>query len=203
MSYNPLTDFLGVVRRLPSGAVDCSMPGLDFVIDALARSGMITLSVGQTAPIVNQPTTAWLKPAEPSWTAEGMVYLWNVLTGEYEPATPALWTALLTISLTGYVFQSVTKASDAVAALTSMVAVQRTSPGATTLRLPTVISRAGKALQIVDWSSGVANHTLTLEPAGSNTIMRLPSWSLLSTPDQLAGITLYPSPDLNGWVIAP
>jgi hypothetical protein len=203
MSYDPVTDFLALSRLSTDGAENSRMPGLDFTVAALARAGLIRLSTGQTQPIVNQPITAWLKPAQPSWTAEGIVYLWNALTSQYEPATPELWTAILTISLGGYIFQSAPSAVNAVAALTSLVAVQRNNPGTTILRLPTVLSRAGKALQIVDWSTAVVSHTVTLTPAGTDTIMKLPSWALLSTPDQLAGITLYPSTDLNGWVIAP
>lgn len=203
MSYNPVTDFLALVRLTAGEAEIARIPGLDYVLSALARAGVITLSTGQSAPIVNQPTTAWLKPAEPSWTAEGTLYLWNAFTSAYEVATPALWTALLTVSLSGYVFQSAANNSNAVGSLTSLVAIERANPGATTLRLPTVLSRGGKALQIVDWSTGVVNHTVTLTPASGNTIMKLASWQLLSTPDQAAGITLYPSTELDAWVISP
>lgn len=203
MSYSPITDFLALLRQDGSSVELARMPGLDYVVSALARAGLCSLSVGQTEPNVNQPSTVWLQPAEPTWTAEGSVFLWNAFTGAYELATPALWTALLTLSLSGYLFQSAPNASNAVAALTSLVAVQRAAPTATTLRLPTVLSRGGKALQIVDWSTGVVNHTVTLVPAGADTIMKLASWQLLSTVDQLAGATLYPATDLNGWVIAP
>lgn len=203
MSYSPLTDFLALLRQDGSSVDVARMPGLDYVVSALARAGLCSLSVGQTAPTSNQPATVWLKPSEPSWTAEGNVFLWNAFTSAYELATPTLWTALLTLSLSGYLFQSAANASNAVNALTSLVAVQRAAPTATTLRLPTVLSRGGKALQIVDWSTGLVNHIVTLVPAAGNTIMRLTSWQLLSTVDQAAGVTLYPATDLNGWVIAP
>lgn len=202
MSYNPVTDFLGMLRQTALGPVELArMPGMDCVLSAMARAGIITLSVGQTAPTVNQATTVWLQPALPSWTAEGKVFIWNPTTAAYELATPALWDLLLTGS--PYVFQSAPVASNVIGDTTSLLAIQRAAPAATTLILPTIASRLGKALQIVDWSSAVADHLVTLTPAGGASIMRLTSWQLLSTADQLTGITLYPSADLNGWVIAP
>lgn len=201
MSYNPLTDFLGLLRQASGAATLERMPGMDYVLAAMARAGMITLSVGQTAPTANQATTVWLQPALPSWTAEGIVFLWNPATAAYELATPALWDIILTGS--PYVFQSAAVASNVVNNTTSLLAIQRAAPVATALILPTIASRLGKALQIVDWSSAVAGHAVTLTPSGGATIMRLTSWNLFSTADQLAGITLYPSADLNGWVIAP
>lgn len=201
MSYNPLTDFLGLLRQTAGVVALERMPGMDYVLAAMARAGMITLSVGQTAPTANQATTVWLQPALPSWTAEGIVFLWNPATAAYELATPALWDSLLTGS--PYVFQSAAVASNVVNNTTSLLAIQRAAPVATALILPTIASRLGKALQIVDWSSAVAGHAVTLTPSGGATIMRLTSWNLFSTADQLAGITLYPSADLNGWVIAP
>jgi hypothetical protein len=202
VSYSPVTDFLALLR-LEAGAAELArMPGLDYVVAALARAGVVTLYTGQNQPLANQPTTAWLKPAEPSWTSEGTLYLWNAFTSAYEVATPTLWTAILTVSLSGYVFQSADSASNTVGTLTSLLAIERASPGATTLRLPAVLNRGGKALQIVDWSTGVVHHDITLVPAVGNTIMRRASWQLLSTPDQLAGITLQPSTELNAWVIA-
>lgn len=203
MSYTPTTDFLALLRQSTGGVEIARVPGLDYVTAALARMGVVTLSTGQTAPIVNQPTTVWLRPAEPSWTAEGTVFLWNAATGQYEVATPALWTVILTVSTSGYVFQSAAASSQVVAILTSLVAVQRVAPDVTALRLPAVASRQGKPLQITDWSTGVVSHVITLTPASAETIQRRTSWALLSTADQLAGITLYPSTDLNGWVIAP
>lgn len=179
------------------------MPGLDFVVAALARAGIINLSVGQTAPTSNQASTVWFQPSVPSWVAEGNVFLWNPLTGAYALATPALWNALLAPS--GYSFQSVTTPSDVIASGRSLVAVQRAAPATTGLLLPNLAAQwlSGKPLKIVDWSTGVSSHLLTLSTSDGSTIMRQTTWQLLSTADQLAGITLHPSPDLNGWVIAP
>lgn len=201
MSYDPTTDFLALVRHTASGEAIAKMPGLDYVLSAMARAGLFTLSVGQVAPTTNQATTVWLKPALPSYTAEGIVYLWNPLTSAYEVATPALWNALLVG--VPYLFQSAAGASNIVAPSTSIVAVQRAAPSTTVLTLPTLASRLGKALQVADWSTGVVDHSILLNPVGGATIMRQPAWVLRSTPDQLAGVTLYPSTDLNGWIIAP
>jgi hypothetical protein len=201
MSYTPTSDFIALLRNVAGGESVLSMPGLDWVIAALARAGFINLYVGQTAPTVNQPTTVWFKPSQPSWVAEGTLYIWNTLAGQYQIATPALWDQLA--SPPPYSFQSAPAALNTVSALTSLVAIERVAPAATTLLLPTVLAQSGKPLQIVDWSSAVVSHAITLTPSGGNSIMQQPSWELLSTPDQPAGVTLYPSVDLNGWVIAP
>lgn len=201
--YNPITDFLGLVRRVGSSASIASMPGLDFVVSALARAGMFTLWTGQNAPTVNFTTTVWLKPSSPSWVAEGVVYLYNAISAEYEIATPELWDALLSAAFSSYSFQSVTGAAGVVSNDTSLLAIQRTAPAATVLQLPSVTNRGGKGLQVVDWSTGIVEHAVIIMPAVGATIMRAASWTLFSTPDQLTGVTLYPSTDLNGWVIAP
>lgn len=95
MSYAPNTDFLALLRGTPGGERTLSLPGLDFMVAAFARAGFINLSVGQTAPVANQTTTAWFKPAIPSWAAEGVLYLWNAGAAVYQPATPSLWKALI------------------------------------------------------------------------------------------------------------
>jgi hypothetical protein len=95
MSYNPTTDFIGLSRLVGSSIRSERMPGLDYVVAALARMGFINLSVGQTAPTSSQANTVWLQPAIPSWAAEGTLWLWNSVAGAYQVATPALWIALL------------------------------------------------------------------------------------------------------------
>lgn len=98
MTYNPATDFLGLLR-LGTGVVESGRaPTLDIVLAALARAGLFTLYVGQTAPTANQTTTAWLVPAQPSWTAEGTLRLWNATAAAYQPATPALFFQFLQAS---------------------------------------------------------------------------------------------------------
>lgn len=199
MSYTVTTDFLALLRQTPGGERLASMPGLDYILSAMARAGMFTLSVGQTAPVVNQPTTVWLKPSIPSWVSEGTVLLWNPATLQYELATNALWGRLFNASS----FQSIGAAAGTVFTGTTLLAIQRASPVATTLQLPSVASQGGRLLRIVDWSTAVAGHTITITPAGADTIMQQPTWKLLSTAVQLSGIALLPSSDLNGWVIAP
>lgn len=205
MSYNPITDFAGLIRQTSGGDETVSLPGLDFVVVALARAGLISLSIGQTAPLVNQLTTAWFKPAQPSWTAEGTLFLWNATAQTYQVATPALWSALLSGNVTNYQFQSAGAPTNIINAGISLLAVQRVGPVATSLTLPNLNVQwaSGRKLQIIDFSISVANHLITLVTSDGSTIMQQPSWGLLSTAVQLAGITLQPSPDLNAWIIAP
>ncbi len=95
MAYNPTIDFLALVRQTPNGARMEQMPGMDFVLAALARAGMFDMVVSQTAPLENQATTAWLQPLiTGSYAAESTLFLWNADTAGYELATPALWQAL-------------------------------------------------------------------------------------------------------------
>lgn len=203
MSYNPLTDFQALLRQAGGSVSLERMPGLDYVVAALARAGLFTLSVGQTAPTVNQATTAWFRPSVPSWVAEGTMFLWNATAVAYQPATPALWNALLTPG--GYALQSVTTASGVVLTGTTILAIQRTAPTATALILPKLSEQwlTGRPLKIVDWSTAIVNHAITLSTPDGSTIMQQASWQLLSSAVQLAGIALYPAPELNGWVIAP
>jgi hypothetical protein len=201
MSYAPTTDFLALLRNTGGGERTLSMPGLDYVVSALARAGLFTLYVGQTAPTVNQATTVWLQPSVPSWVAEGAVMLWNAAAGQYQLATTALWAKLLNPS---YAFQSIVSAAGSVVAGTSLLAIQRAAPVATAVQLPSVSSQgSGKVLRIVDWSTAVVNHDITLTAAAPDTIMLQPTWQLLSTAAQLSGVALYPSTDLGGWVVAP
>lgn len=203
MAYEPTTDFLALLRQTAAGVEPSRMPGLDYVVAALARAGLFKLSVGQTAPTVNQANTVWLRPSLPSWVAEGTVFLWNPATSAYEPATPALWGAVLATG--GYSFQSVAAPSSAVIAGTSILAIQRTAPAETALLLPNLAAQwlTGRPLKIVDYSNSVANHVVTLTTPDGSAIMQQTSWQLLSTAAQLAGATLHPCPDLNGWIIAP
>jgi hypothetical protein len=84
-----------------------------------------------------------------------------------------------------------------------LLAVRRNNPGITTLSLPSVNVRSALQLQIADWSTNVAAHQIQLTPAGTETIMLRNTFSIYSTPDQLAGVRLTPSTDLQGWVITP
>lgn len=205
MSYAPQTDFLALARLTASGVELGRMPGLDYVIAALSRAGFIALWTGATAPTTNTANTVWLKPASPSWSAEGAVYLYDASIEDFAPATPALWAALLAGDSAGNVFQSVTNGAGVVNSGTTLLAVQRTilTPLTTELTLPALSVRAGAPLRIVDWSTVAAEHIIELSTPDGATIMRRTSWSLYSTADQLSGVTLYPSTDLDGWVITP
>lgn len=207
MSYNPATDFLGLLRSSGGGVQSERMPGLDYVVAALARMGFINLSIGQVAPTTNKPSTVWFQPAIPSWAAEGTTFLWNAAAGSYQPATPALWISYLSLVplLFGYVFQSVGGTAAVIAAGVSLCAVVRAAPDATALVLPSLAAQfaASKKLQIVDFSTSVTAHTITMTTPDGSTIMRQNAWQLFSNDASLAGVTLTPSPDLNAWVITP
>lgn len=95
MTYNPLTDFIALLRTTGNGVRSEQMPGLDYVVAALQRAGLISVVVGQTAPTSNQANTVWFRPNLPSTTAEGVVFLWNAGLAVYQAATPALWSALI------------------------------------------------------------------------------------------------------------
>lgn len=205
MSYSPTTDFLGLLRQTSGGMRTLDMPGLDFIVAGLARAGLIKLSIGLTPPIASQPTTAWFKPASPSWSAEGVLYLWNGVTAEYEVATPALWASFILPLAVGYSFQLVQSSVATIQTGATILAVQRVGPATTTLTLPNLNAQwqSGRKLQVVDFSTSVTHHVIALVTPDGSTIMQRSSWSLLSTPDQLSGIMLTPCPDLNSWIIAP
>lgn len=211
MAYNPITDFPALLRVTGGGERFERMPGLDFVVLALARAGMITLSVSQTAPTVNKATTAWFLPASPSWTAEGVLFLWNGTTEAYEVATPALWTALLAVVFltNNYLFQSAPAANNVVDAGTSVLAVQRDNGGiaaATSITLPNLNAQWAaqpNKLQVVDFSTNILSHDITISTPDGSTIMGLASLQVYSTPDQRAGVSLQPVPELNAWIVTP
>lgn len=95
MAYTPSTDFLALLRSTGGGVRTEQMPGLNYVIQALARVGLISVAISYTAPTINQSSTAWFRPSSPSWSAEGVLYLWNSAVGAYQPAAPTLWAELL------------------------------------------------------------------------------------------------------------
>jgi len=99
MVYDPTTDFLGLWRATTGGVEKAEMPGLDWWVVAMARAGLINLVVSGSPPTTNQPTTAWFKPHVPSYSAEGVLYLWD--GSAYVPATPDLFiTYLINSSIT-------------------------------------------------------------------------------------------------------
>lgn len=205
MSYDATTDFIGLLRLVGTSLRSERMPGLDYVVSALNRIGLFSLSISQTAPTVNQSSTVWLKPAIPSWSAEGTVYLWNASALAYQIATPTLWKFFFNPS--AYLFQSLVNANNVINAGTSLAAVQRVAPVATAVVLPTVDAQFAtlEDIVLVDYSTGlVGDHTITVTPVGfGTTIMQQASWRFISTPDSLVGVKLRACPDLNAWIIAP
>lgn len=206
MSYNPATDFLGLIRATGGGVRSEEMPGLDYVVAALARFGAFALSVGQTAPMVNQATTVWLQPAQPSWSAEGTVYLWNAIAGAYQVANPVLWKAFL--SSTGPLFQSLPAANNIIGTGVTLAAVQRVAPANTAITLPSLAGQylTQKDILLTDFSTGiVGTHAILITTPDGATIMQksgVVGWQLLSTEENLGSMRLRPSPDLNAWIIA-
>ena len=64
MAYNPATDFLALWRNIAGQVSKVEMPGLDYVMLALARAGLFTLVSSATAPMpltlsVEAPVLAW------------------------------------------------------------------------------------------------------------------------------------------------
>lgn len=161
MAYNPVTDFLALLRQTSGGMRTERVPGLDYVLAAMARAGFFQLSVGQTAPTSNQASTVWLQPALQSWTTEGTVFLWNPGTLVYEPATPALWAALLAA-------QSVRVVQDVSAPGPANVQVNasivRVLSGPVTLIMPLASAKVGDVL-VSDWT---ANADITIQRSGAD-----------------------------------
>jgi hypothetical protein len=95
MTYAAGTDFVGLWRAQTGGVKKGEMPGLDFVVAAMQRSGILNVSISGSQPVSNQATTAWFKPATPSFSAEGMLYFWDATSSAYLPATRKLFLAYL------------------------------------------------------------------------------------------------------------
>lgn len=95
MPYDPSIDFVGLWRSISTGVEKAEMPGLDFVVAALGRAGIINVVFSQLPPETNQTTTAWFRTANPSYAAEGALYLWDARIGAYAPATPELFMTFL------------------------------------------------------------------------------------------------------------
>lgn len=82
-----------------------------------------------------------------------------------------------------------------------LFALNKGSPSATSLTLPAVADRNGLLLIIIDWAGNAGD--ITINAAGSETIMGLATWVLTSTGGAGFGahITLKPSVDLDGWLV--
>lgn len=165
MAYNPVTDFLALLRTTSGGQRVARIPGLDYVVAALARAGVFTVSNSTTAPTTNQESTVWLKPfAQGSYLAESTVFLWNTITLAYEPATPQLWAALFSQQ----VVQTVTAGvSVAVLERAGVVQVNQTVSAPITLVMPQSIAKVGGVL-ISDWKGVSSGFPITVQRSGSD-----------------------------------
>lgn len=167
MAYSPTTDFLALLRQTSGGVRFERMPGLDYVVAAMARAGLVNLAVSATEPATNKATTAWFRPAVPSWSSEGVLFIWNGGAGEYEPATPALWSALIVASAVQTVVQDVTTAGPvAVQANASIVRVQNVG-AAVALVMPLSANMAGPVL-ISDWANLAGANNITISRSGAD-----------------------------------
>ena len=91
MVYQPGTDFVAMWRNQTNGAARAEMPALDLVIRTLHRAGMINVFFNNAQPTTNQATTIWFRPAIPTYSGEGTVYLWDRNAFAYKFATPKLF----------------------------------------------------------------------------------------------------------------
>lgn len=177
MSYAPTTDFLALLRQTSGGVRTERMPGLDYVVDAMARAGLIVLSISQTQPTSNQSTTAWFRPAIPSWNAEGALFLWNIVTAQYEPASPALWSAFFFFTSAGVV-QDVTVAGPT-NILANAAVVRVMNVGApVSLVMPLAANKQGAVL-VSDWANLAGANNITIARSGADVFPNgVTSWTI-------------------------
>lgn len=169
MAYNATTDFLALIRRTANGARVLQMPGVDYVIAEMSRAGFFNLSVGQTAPTANQPTTVWFRPALQSWSAEGTVFLWNPTTLEYEVATPLLWSIFLTAAIGTVTVEQDVTAGPTVNVLQNagVVVVNQTVSAPITLNMPLSTAKIGACL-ISDFKGDAGANPITVQLTGAD-----------------------------------
>lgn len=169
MSYTPTTDFLALLRQTSGGIRTERMPGLDYFVAVMARAGLFAVQVGQTAPTVDQASTVWFRPASPSWAAEGAIFLFDVNTGQYELASPALWSVLLASAVaTAQVIQDVTTPGPAdVLAYAGIVRVNQVISAPITLVMPLSASKIGGVL-ISDWKGDAGANNIRVNLSGTD-----------------------------------
>jgi hypothetical protein len=196
MSYAPTTDFLGLLRQTPGGVRTERMPGLDYVTAALARAGMFQLSVSDTPPTLQQNTTAWFRPATPSWASEGTLYLWEADTAQYVPATPMLWSELfITTAAATNVQHIVTPGPVNVGGTVNIVLVDQPISAPITLVMPLASAKIGDVL-ISDWKGDAGQgNTITVTLTGSDVFPGgLTTWQIAGN---TGSIFLRPAPGLG------
>lgn len=168
MSYSAVTDFLALLRNFDGGVRTERMPGLDFLVAALARAGIIYLSVSDTAPTANQTLTAWFRTASPSWVAEGTLFLWDANAAAYVPATPALWSSYLIGSSSAPVVQDVLIAGPvAVLNNATVVRVNQAVSAPITLNMPLSSLKTNPVL-ISDWKGDAGANPIRVQLTGAD-----------------------------------
>lgn len=197
MAYSPTTDFLALLRQTSGGVRTERMPGLDYIVAALARTGMITLSIGQTAPAASQAAVAWFKPAVPSWAAEGTMFLWNPATTAYEPATPALWAAFFALSSSGVLQDVAVAGPTAIGTNTTILRVLNVG-AAVALTLPLASTKQGGVL-VSDWANLAGTNNITITRSGADVLPNgATSWTIAGDGGSLF---FRPLPGGGGYVL--
>lgn len=166
MAYSSLTDFIGLLRQTANGMRAVRMPGLDYVVEALQRAGMFQISVGQSQPVTNQSITVWFRPAVPSYVSEGVVFLWNPATVEYEVATPALWNALF-LAVKQQVTQNVAVAGPTNVQTNADVVLVQNVGASVALVMPLSSTKANPVL-ISDWANHAGTNNITITLTGGD-----------------------------------
>jgi hypothetical protein len=197
MAYSPVTDFLALLRQTGGGVRTARVPGLDYVVSALARAGMFQISVGQVAPTANQQTTIWVKPAPQSWSAESAIFLWNPNSAEYEPASSALWGQLASANTTTN-FVTLTAFGTGTYAARPLDDVILLKAG---IGAPFAItidwSLRTKPLTIVDSGLNALANNVRISPSAGQTQMGVVNYTYVIDSSG-ASITLRPLPDYSG-----
>lgn len=195
MSYAPATDFIGLLRQTSGGARVERMPGLDYVVAALARAGMFQLSVSDTPPVANQSVTAWFRPAVPSWASEGTLYLWEADTAQYVPASSMLWSELFITTAAATNIQMIkTPGPVNVNGTANVVLVNQTVSAPITLVMPLASAKIGDVL-ISDWKGDAGNNTITITLSGADVFPGgLPTWQIAGN---TGSVFLRPLPGLG------
>lgn len=199
MSYASTTDFLALLRQTSGGVRTERMPGLDYLVSALARAGMFQLSVGQSAPTTNQNVTAWFRPAVPSWASEGVLYLWEADTAQYMPATAMLWSELFITTAAATNIQMVTGPGPVnINGTANIVLVNQSVSAPITLVMPLASAKIGDVL-VSDWKGDAGQgNTITLALSGADKFPGgLTTWQIAGN---TASVFLRPAPGL-GYVV--
>lgn len=198
MSFAANTDFITLLRQTSGGQRIARMPGLDYVVAAMARANMFEVAVSQTAPTTNQASTVWVKPASPnSWAFEASIFIYNSITAEYEPATPTLWRGLFGGGASSQIVQEVTTPGPVnIQFDANIVKVNQAVSAPITLVMPPALVKVGNVL-VSDWKGDAGLNNILVQMSGTD---KLPGnnvdWTLAA---DCASIEFRPVP--GGYVI--